>query len=178
MLKHGLLNGDPAWAVLLTYDIESPDLERLSALVADSIAVKERIVSLDPHEEGLRKALNLGHTIGHAFESHALSVGRPILHGYAVAYGLTCELYLSCVKTGFPEGKLRQTATFVREHYGTPAVSCKDYDALIELMRHDKKNTGTDINFTLLADTGDIRTDRTATPDEIKEALDFIREGL
>lgn len=178
MLKHGLLNGDPAWAVLLSYDIEQPNLVRLSALVADSIAVKERIVSLDPHEEGLRKALNLGHTIGHAFESHALSVGRPILHGYAVAYGLTCELYLSCVKTGFPEGKLRQTATFVREHYGTPAVSCKDYDALIELMRHDKKNTGTDINFTLLADTGDIRTDRTATPDEIKEALDFIREGL
>lgn len=178
MLKHGLLSGDAEWAELLSYDIEQPDLSLLSRLVADSIAVKERIVNLDPHEGGLRKALNLGHTIGHAFEAHSLADGHPILHGYAVAYGLTCELYLSFMKERFPEGKLRRTATFIREHYGNYAFTCKDYDKLLELMRHDKKNTGTDINFTLLADTGDIRTDCTATSDEIKEALDFIREGL
>ena len=44
-------------------------------------------------------------------------------------------------------------------------------------MKHDKKNTSGNINFTLLGDIGDIRINQTATEDEIKDALDFYREG-
>ena len=44
-------------------------------------------------------------------------------------------------------------------------------------MHHDKKNTGSTINFTLLGGIGDIRINQTATEEEIKEALDFYREG-
>ena len=102
----------------------------------------------------------------------------PLLHGYAVAYGLVCELYLSAVKCGFPTDKLRQTATFIRHHYGMPAVTCHDYDELIGLMKHDKKNVGGTINFTLLADIGHLQLNQTATAEEIKEALDFLREGM
>ncbi len=178
MLKHGLLSNDKMWSELLLFDIGNPDLKLLQTMVKDSIQVKEHIVELDPHETGLRKALNLGHTIGHAFESFALNTEHPLLHGYAVAYGLIGELYLSCIKTGFPTEKMRQTATFIREHYGCPDINCKDYMQLIELMRHDKKNTGKNINFTLLADIGDIRINQTATNEEIYEALDFIREGI
>ena len=43
-------------------------------------------------------------------------------------------------------------------------------------MRHDKKNVGTDIIFTLLGGIGDIRINRTATKEEIFEMLDFVRE--
>ena len=144
-------------------------------MLADSVAVKQRIVTEDPLEHGLRKALNLGHTVGHAFESFALS-HTPILHGYAVAYGLVCELYLSAAKTNFPTDKMRQTVSFIREHYGRMPITCDDYPKLIELMHHDKKNVGTDINFTLLGGIGDIRINQTATEEDIKEALDFYRE--
>jgi 3-dehydroquinate synthase len=145
-------------------------------MVADSVAVKQRIVLEDPTEKGLRKALNLGHTAGHAFESIALE-RQPILHGYAVAYGLVVELYLSVIKCGFPTDKMRQTVRFIREHYGQMPITCNDYPRLLELMHHDKKNLGTAINFTLLGDVGDIRINQTATEAEITEALDFYREG-
>ena len=148
----------------------------LQRMVEKSVAVKQRIVTEDPTEQGIRKALNLGHTAGHAFESFALK-HQPILHGYAVAYGLVCELYLSCIKTGFPTDKMHQTVNFIHEHYGKMSITCDDYPQLMELMTHDKKNVAGMINFTLLGGIGDIRINQTATKDEIYEALDFYRES-
>ena len=176
MLKHGLISNDKMWSELLNFSPLTSDLSPLNQMVAESVAVKQHIVTEDPTEQGIRKALNLGHTAGHAFESMALE-RKPILHGYAVAYGLIVELYLCCVKMGFPQDKMRQTASFIKEHYGRMAITCDDYPHLIALMHHDKKNTGHDINFTLLGDIGDIRINQTASEDDIKEALDFYREG-
>ena len=183
MLKRGLISREELWAELMNFDLDQPDLVHLQRMVADSVAVKERIVEEDPTEQGIRKALNLGHTVGHAFESLALQRStanpshKPILHGYAVAYGLICELYLSCVKTGFPTDRMRQTVQFVRNHYGQMNITCDDYPTLLELMTHDKKNVAGEINFTLLGGIGDIRINQTASQKEIQEALDFYREG-
>ena len=225
MLKHGLISNKEHWAELLRFPIESlnwQDAEDssdgqdpsggLASLLARSVAVKERIVEADPHEQGLRKALNLGHTIGHAIEEWSFTPTKPtpnpsrgegslgtlsgvkanqaplpsggdgggssspLLHGYAVAYGLVGELYLSAVKCHFPTDRLRQTVQFVREHYGTPAITCNDYPALLRLMTHDKKNTAGTINFTLLSDIGELQLNQSATDEEICEALDFLRE--
>ncbi len=177
MLKHGLLSTTEAWAELLNFDLDGIDYGRLTDLVARSVKVKEGIVEADPTEQGIRKALNLGHTVGHAFESMAMAEGRTVLHGYAVAWGLVCELYLSVKRTGFPKDKFHQTVHFVREHYGTFAIDCKEYARLYELMTHDKKNTAGEVNFTLLGDVGDIRINQTASREEIDEMLDFYREG-
>ena len=177
MLKHGLISDERTWAELVTFNLDTPDLSQLQRMVAESIKVKERIVEADPHEHGIRKALNLGHTMGHAFESFAMRRGTPILHGYAVAYGLISELYMSARKTAFPTDRMHQTVRFIRENYGTFNITCDDYPTLIELMHHDKKNTSGIINFTLLGNVGDIRINQTATEEEIKEALDFFREG-
>ena len=87
MLKHGLISTEAMWEELVSFDLANPDLKLLQRMVGDSVKVKERIVEQDPHEKGIRKALNLGHTFGHAFESWALK-RKPILHGYAVAFGL------------------------------------------------------------------------------------------
>ena len=177
MLKHGLISDEHTWAELVTFDLDTPDLSQLQRMVAESIKVKERIVESDPHEHGIRKALNLGHTMGHAFESFAMRRGTPILHGYAVAYGMIGELYMSARKTAFPTDRMHQTVRFIRENYGTFNITCDDYPTLIELMHHDKKNTSGIINFTLLGNVGDIRINQTANEEEIKEALDFFREG-
>ena len=187
MLKHGLISNKEHWAELLRFPIESlnrqdaeDSSDGLASLLARSVAVKERIVEADPHEQGLRKALNLGHTIGHAIEEWSFTPTKPttspLLHGYAVAYGLVGELYLSAVKCHFPTDRLRQTVQFVREHYGTPAITCNDYPALLRLMTHDKKNTAGTINFTLLSDIGELQLNQSATDEEICEALDFLRE--
>ena len=177
MLKHALISDEKSWAELLRFDLEELDYEQLGTLVAKSVAIKEGIVEQDPTEKGLRKALNLGHTAGHALESLAMEEGRTILHGYAVAYGLICELYLSVVRCDFPKDRLRQTVQFIRQHYGCFDIDCKKYEHIYQLMTHDKKNMGDTINFTLLAGIGDIRINQQATKDEIFEMLDFLREG-
>lgn len=190
MLKHGLINPDTTamWRELVDYDIARPDLAVLQRMVAESVAVKEHVVEIDPLEHGIRKALNLGHTVGHAFESFAMSNGRrddgtlapgikPIPHGYAVAYGIICELYLSCAKTAFPTDIMHTTVRYINDHYGKMPLTCDDYPTLFNLMTHDKKNTAGIINFTLLSSIGGIEINRTATREEIYEALDFYREN-
>ena len=168
MLKHGLIDSESHWGELVSLDFERNSEKRkvnsenswwmeLQRMVEKSVAVKQRIV-------------------GHAFESFALK-HQPILHGYAVAYGLVCELYLSCIKTGFPTDKMHQTVNFIHKHYGKMSITCDDYPQLMELMTHDKKNVAGMINFTLLGGIGDIRINQTATKDEIYEALDFYRES-
>ena len=174
MLKHGLISTEHHLRELLAFDLEHVDYVALKALVAKSIAVKENIVRQDPHEHGLRKALNLGHTVGHAFESFALASGRPVLHGYAVAWGLVCELYLSALQVGFPEERLKQVVDFVRRHYGKLEFDGSHYAQLHELMTHDKKNTAGVINFTLLADVGDLRLNQTAEQEAIYQMFDFF----
>lgn len=177
MLKHALLSGQDLLGRHLDFDLNNPDLPRLQTMVAESIKVKEEIVKADPHEHGLRKALNLGHTFGHALESLALEQDRAVLHGYAVAWGLVCELYLSCTLRQFPESVMRQCVRFIRDYYGTFDFDCKAYDHLYDLMRHDKKNQAGVINFTLLNGVGDIALDCHATQNDVYEAFDFLREA-
>ena len=176
MLKHGLIADDTMWAELINFNIAQPNLHQLAFMLDKSVRIKERIVAEDPHEKGIRKALNLGHTFGHAFESWAMK-RQPVLHGYAVAFGLIAELYLATTQTDFPTERMRQTVNFIRAYYGSLPITCNDYPELIELMHHDKKNRGNEINVTLLGGIGDIRIDQTITEEDIKEALDFFREG-
>ena len=177
MLKHGLISDEPTWSELMCFDLEDIDYAHLQRMVARSVEVKERIVEADPTEKGIRKALNLGHTVGHAFESLALEQRRTVLHGYAVAWGLVCELYLSTKRMGFPRERFYQTIQFIRDHYGHFQFDCKDYPRLHELMAHDKKNQSAgEVNFTLLGGIGDIHINQTATQEEIMEMLDFYCE--
>ena len=178
MLKHGIISTTAHWAELLNFDMDHIDYKALQALVAQSVKIKEDIVEQDPYEKGIRKALNLGHTAGHAFESLALELNRHVLHGYAVAWGIVCELYFSCRQVGFPKDKLRQTIQFIKDNYGVFVFDCKHYDRLYEFMTHDKKNSAGIINFTLMGEIGDIRINQSASKEDILDMLDFYRETM
>jgi 3-dehydroquinate synthase len=100
-----------------------------------------------------------------------------VLHGYAVMWGLLCELYLAYVKLNFPKEDLLKLKYMIKVSYGMFSFDCKDYDALYELMMHDKKNESKEINFTLLSDIGEIQINQTASKEEIFETLDFFLMG-
>lgn len=179
MIKHALISSDENWIKIISFDTEQIDYEALKSLVVESVLVKENIVEQDPFEKNIRKALNLGHTIGHAFESISYKIGSPMQHGYAVAWGVICELYLSVIKCDFPKNKLTQAVHFIKENYGAFYIGCDKYEEMYELMRHDKKNESADqINFTLLYNIGDVALNQTATKEEIFESIDFLRESV
>lgn len=178
MIKHGLISSPEIYADLLSFDLNQVDYIRLNQMVAQSVAVKERIVAEDPFEKGIRKALNLGHTIGHAFESLSFRKNAHLLHGHAVAVGLISELYLSHKMCGFPLDVLSKTVYYIKEYYRPFAFDCKDYEALYELMQHDKKNESGIINFTLLSGVGEVQINQSVDKEIILESLDFYRESL
>ena len=176
MVKHAMLSGAQDFADVLSHEPSTDEPDHLLQLLETSVAVKQRIVEQDPTEQGLRRTLNLGHTVGHALESLALQQGRTVPHGYAVAWGLVTEAVLSHMLLQFPSSDLHRLGTYVRDHYGTPGITCDDYPALLELMRHDKKSRQGEINCTLLRHIGDPVIDNPITDDDIKTALDIMRD--
>ena len=177
MLKMGLIEKTPLWDELLRYDLEMMPLEELKPLVARCIEAKDHIVAADPHEVGLRKILNFGHTFGHALEEISLSANETsgLLHGYAVLYGMIAELYLSVTKLGCPKEPLQQLTQLMLHSYGRPTCKCSDRAQLIALMQQDKKNERTaQINCTLIRTIGNPVINQTITPQEAEEALDYL----
>ncbi len=175
MIKHALIYSDKDWNTLKAFDIQNPDFEALKDLVINSIHIKEHFVKADPTEQNVRKSLNFGHTIGHAFESYAMKTNRPILHGYAVAYGIIPELYLGNKKCGFPMAKLKEITQLIESIYGKFDFDDDDFDDLFYLMTHDKKNEKNKINFTLLENIGQIQINQTCSKEEIIEALTYYK---
>ena len=184
MLKTGLIGyglpvtGYGLWERLLQYDPEKMDIEAVTPLIADCVAVKEQIVAADPKEEGLRKVLNFGHTFGHALEAvtgDGLSVTGTMPHGYAVVYGMIAELYLSVTKTGCPKEPLQQLTQIMLHYYGKPQCKCSEREKLIALMQQDKKNErAAEINCTLLRMVGEPVINQVITAEEANEALDYL----
>lgn len=175
MLKHALLDTPDHWHQLLRLDLETEEgVQALMPLIARSRAVKERIVAADPREHGLRRALNLGHTVGHALEAQMLANGQPQPHGYCVVWGMVAALYLSILRCGFPREVLRQLEQTMLRYYGRPVCNCQDLSRLLCLIRQDKKNTAEGIRFTLLRRIGEPLTDTIVSPQETEEALSYL----
>ena len=133
----------------------------------------------DPLEHGIRKALNLGHTVGHASsESLALAEGRPVLHGYAVVGGIVCELYLSYIKVGFPKEKMRQTIQFIKENYGGLPSGTNSTTNFYELMKHDKEHCRHHQLHSIEKKSETSASTRLPTKIPFTEMFDFYRECM
>ena len=179
VIKHAMLSDRSEFLRLLQYDFSAPiEHEGLLNRLRKSVQVKTEIVIRDPHEQGERKALNLGHTAGHAFESLAMKRGKPVPHGYAVAWGLVTEAILSHLLLKFPSEDVHLLGNFVRDNYHDFPFTCDDYNELLALMCHDKKSHDGEITCTLLAAIGDYRIDQTVTPDDVTASLDILCDLL
>jgi 3-dehydroquinate synthase len=179
VIKHAMLSDRDEFLRLLDHDFSQPiDHEDMLERLRRSVQVKVDIVARDPNEQGERKALNLGHTVGHAFESLAMQRGKPVPHGFAVAWGLVTEAVLSHIRLQFPSEDVHRLGSFVRDNYRGFPFTCDDYDELLALMRHDKKSRDGEVTCSLLADIGDCRIDQTLTDDDVTAALDILRDLL
>lgn len=175
VLKHALIASPLELAEVLNFDLQSFKIADFIEILERSMAIKEYIVEQDPEEKNIRKALNFGHTIGHALESYFLSENKELLHGYAVAYGIVGALYLSVKKLNLNQAVLQQVISFVKQYYGTITCPCKDFEQILSFMRHDKKSVSSDeFRFALLRQVGNYQIDVPVSEEEVREALDFV----
>lgn len=172
IIKHGLIADHTEWEKIQKIN----DLNQVNwtEFIIPSLHVKERIVKEDPFEKGLRKALNFGHTIGHAIEGHALETDRPLLHGEAIAAGMIAESFLSHKHAGLLENTLEQITDFLVKTYDLYPFEKDLYPIFLKLMDQDKKNEKGLINFTLIPAAGEVLVNQTCSREEIVEALDYL----
>lgn len=175
VVKHALLTDEKAFRQLVRH-FPTPKVLRTHSnwgqIVEHSVKVKQNIVKADPLESGLRKILNLGHSVGHAFESYALKKeGKNLMHGYAVAMGLIVEIKLSVLKCGFPENLANEIIDYLLTMFPFYFFDPVEIPALIDLMKFDKKNRDGLIRMSLMNKPGDVLTDVVCSSGEIENCL-------
>ncbi len=144
-------------------------------LIHRSIEIKNNVVLEDPKEQNVRKVLNWGHTIGHGVESYFLDSEHKenLTHGEAIAIGMVCEAFISSEILNFSKDKLKEIKEAIVTIYGKVEILEADFSAIMELMKHDKKNIGGEINFVLLNDYEDFKIDCKVSNKLIKESLEY-----
>lgn len=173
MLKHGLITGESYWNKF--QDLSKLMLDDLDELIHESVIIKRDVVVQDPYEDGLRKTLNFGHTLGHAIESYFLSNENKttLLHGEAIAIGMILESYISSELLGFSKEKVESIKKLFINYYGKVEFLENDYEPIIELLKYDKKNSHGNINFVLLKDIGKTKVDCSVDEDIILDAFEY-----
>ncbi len=152
ILKHGLIQDANYWNDLK----EIQDFSNLDDIIGRSVAIKNKVVLQDPTEQGHRKILNFGHTLGHAIESYFLvnQEKETLLHGEAIAAGMILEAYLSRELIGLQKEELDDiSATFI-SRYGKVDFTEKDIEHILNFLKFDKKNSHGSINYALIRGIG------------------------
>ncbi|SDS51798.1 3-dehydroquinate synthase [Mucilaginibacter mallensis] len=171
MLKHGLIVDADYWNQLKNSDLTFPAVE----LIYHSIEIKNRVVIEDPKENGIRKSLNFGHTVGHAVETYSIlkDDGTALSHGEAIAIGMICEAWLSHKKIGLSKAELNEIVDVITSLYPKYLLEESANAELYALMQKDKKNQNGKINCTLLTQIGQYSIDNICTEAELSESLAF-----
>ena len=145
-------------------------------IIEISVAMKREVVEKDPKEEGLRKILNFGHTVGHAVESFYLDTNRHLLHGEAIAVGMIAEAYLSQKLSGLSASALNTITQFLLFVFDKVTLPTEDLENIAKLCFQDKKNEGKVINCSLLRKIGDCDYNIPVSSEDIIESLNFYNK--
>jgi 3-dehydroquinate synthase len=172
IIKHGLIQDTAYFGGLRINEWEKQDW---ITLIKHSVGIKKQVVLADPKEAGLRKILNFGHTIGHAFESHFLDSSKHLLHGEAIAIGMICEGYLSHKKLNLSLNELREINKTFLSIYGKFSFSDSDLTPILDLCLQDKKNEGSVLMFSLLEKIGHCTYNIPISRNEIEEAIHYYK---
>ena len=176
MLKHGLINSEQYW-----YEVKSAnysDFSNLGDLIRKSILIKNEVVLEDPYEKGIRKSLNYGHTLGHAIESYFMGADdkKRLLHGEAIAIGMILANYLSVEITAFNRDKALEISEAILGLYEPVSFDDSDIEAIITLLKYDKKNSHGTVYFVLLEEIGKPILNQEASNDLIFKAFDYYKK--
>lgn len=173
VIKHGLIRNANYFESLKMQDWEN---QNWKDIIEKSVSIKREVVEKDPKEDGLRKILNFGHTVGHAVESYYLDSDRHLLHGEAIAVGMIAEAYLSKKLCGLSASALDTITEFLLFVFDKIEIPAEDLEKITELCFQDKKNEGKVINCSLLRRIGECDYNIPVSSENIIESLNFYNE--
>lgn len=169
VIKHCLISDEAKWNEVSQKGI---DEQNWDDLIDFSYQFKSGIAETDPFEGGIRKVLNVGHTIGHAIESCCLTRPVPLLHGEAIAIGMITEAHISFQKELLREDALKQITNYIVDVFGKKK-DMPPTEQILELIAQDKKNRGNTILMALLDKIGHAVWDVGVSENEIRKSLDY-----
>lgn len=173
ILKHGLIADAKYWKELKSIDLSSNPETWLDSIY-HSVAIKQKIVTEDHLEKSNRKNLNFGHTIGHAIEGYYLENDAVIPHGYAVAWGMLAESFISLKMELLNQNEFEEINDTIRNRYPKLEVETAAIAEIKPLLLNDKKNVNGEISFTLLNKIGSAIYNQKVNDALISEAFEFI----
>jgi 3-dehydroquinate synthase len=172
ILKHGLIYDKKYWQQF--QDLTKLDNSDFDAIIHKSIQIKNEIVTKDPKENGIRKALNFGHTLGHAIESYFLENENKVtlLHGEAIAIGMILESFISWKKNLITAAEYLEIKTTIKNLFGEIVFDKNDLTPILNLLIHDKKNEYGTIQFVLLDGIGNTKINQVIGNELIEKAFE------
>lgn len=174
MLKHGLIADAAHWNQLKNF--AKFDFSTFEKIIEESVAIKNSIVTQDPTENGIRKALNFGHTLGHAIETYFLEnpTKEKLLHGEAIACGMILESFISVKKGLLSPAAYSEIKLTIHEIFEKLTFTENDINSILKLLIHDKKNEYGQVQFALLNGIGSTSINQSADNETIINAfLDY-----
>lgn len=176
VIKHGLIADRAYFDFVTSKKSQDFNTSELTQMLAKSNEIKAKIVEEDQREQGLRKVVNFGHTVGHAIESLSFETDAPYLHGEAVHIGMLVETKISeLVNLLKPE-----EANVVYDRLsktGLPvSVGDMKIDDILKKLKLDKKVIKGQVNWTLLDSIGHAVFNQKVDDEIVREALaDFVK---
>ncbi len=170
IIKHGLIADKKYFRIVTAKKPQDFSKLELIEIIQKSCQIKIDIVTEDEKEDGIRKLLNFGHTIGHAVEAISLQTDKPLLHGEAISIGMFVEGQISKLLglLSDEENKIIEQSLIKA---GLPTTLVVPVDEVLEKMKSDKKNIKGETKFTLLEGIGKAVINKTVDESVIRKAL-------
>jgi 3-dehydroquinate synthase len=147
------------------------EAKALEKVIAASIRMKARVVSLDERESGLRMILNLGHTVGHALEQ---ATGyKSLLHGEAVGWGMVAALFLARQRGLISRAQFERLESLIYLYGPLPPLKLRAA-RVVAATGGDKKNVGGVRRFVLPVGIGDAGVVEDVTAAELEAAVGYV----
>jgi 3-dehydroquinate synthase len=173
-LKCGVIGRPELFLALERVDVKElrRDVAKLEWVIAESVKLKAEVVSSDERENGLRRVLNLGHTIGHALEAE--TEYRHFLHGEAVAWGMIAAARIAAAVDRIDTTAAGRITDAVRQLGPLPGVQVPSRN-ILRLLKADKKTRNGVVHFVLPREIGKVEIVNDVPEHVVLEAVDELR---
>ena len=178
IIKHAIIFDKKYFNVLTRYN-EIYDKKMILKIIFRSLKIKKYIVEKDFKEKNIRKLLNFGHTVGHAFEAVAMSADVPLLHGEAVTLGMVIEAKIAekmnIISQNEVEKIVKILIKYGFENIVNSITICRIFgdkiDEILRIIKKDKKNENAVIKMVLPTKIGVCKYNIDVCENQIKEVL-------